>query len=1281
MFRNYNDFTNLYSLQKTLRFELRPVGKTLEHIKNSGIIESDETLEEQYAIVKNIIDRFHRMHIDEALSLVDLTKHLDTLKRIQQLYLKRGKTDKEKEELKKLSADLRNLIVSYLKGNVKEKIKSNLAPIKDRFEILFGKELFTNEEFILLAKNGEEKKAIQAFKGFTTYFKGFQENRKNMYSEEDNTTAISYRIINENLPLFIENIARFQKVMNIIEKTTLEKLKENLKTELKKHNLPDIFTIEYFNNVLTQEGISGYNVIIGGKTTQDGVKIQGLNEIINLYNQQSKDIKLPILKPLHKQILSEEYSNSFRIAAFENDNEVLKAIDTFWNEHVEKAIHSVTGKHYDLLLKIENLCDQLKKYKDKDLEKLFIERKNLSTVSHQVYGQWNIIRDALRMHLEMNNKNIKENDIDKYLDKDAFSWKEIKDSIKIYKEYAEDAKELDENGIVKYFSSMNINEEDNEKEYSISLIKNINEKYNNVKSILEEDRTGKSDLHQDKEKVAIIKEFLDSLKQLQWFLKLLYVSTPLDEKNYEFYNELEVYYEALLPLNSLYNKVRNYMTRKPYSVEKFKLNFYSPTLLDGWDKNKETANLSLILRKKGKYYLGIMNKENNTIFEDFPKPKSNDCYEKMIYKLLPGPNKMLPKVFFSKKGLDYYKPSKEILNIYDKGEFKKDKSGNLKKESLHKLINFYKDAISKNQDWKIFEFKFRNAKEYEDISQFYRDVEEQGYLIKFENVDAAYVDKLVEEGKLYLFQIYNKDFSENKKSNGNPNLHTIYWTSLFDIQNLKDVVYKLNGEAEVFYRKKSIDYPDEIYNNGHHKEELKGKFDYPIIKDRRYTQDKFLFHVPITLNFISKEEKRVNQLACEYLGNTKEDFHIIGIDRGERHLLYLSLIDKKGKIIKQLSLNTIRNENYDKEIDYRAKLNEKEKKRDEARKNWDVIENIKELKEGYMSQVIYIISKMMVDNKALLVMEDLNIGFKRGRFKVEKQVYQKFEKMLIDKLNYLVFKNNKPLEPGGSLKAYQLTSKFDSFKKLGKQSGFIFYVPSSYTSKIDPTTGFYNFIKVDVPNIEKGKEFFSKFEKIIYNKKDDYFEFHCKYGKFVSEPKDKNNDKKTKDSLTYYNAIKDTVWVLCSTHHERYKIVRNKAGYYESQPVDVNRNLKEIFTNANVNYNEGKDLKNIIIESNNAKLLKSVAEQLKLILAMRYNNGKHGTDEKDYILSPVKNKEGKFFCTLDGDSLLPVDADANGAYNIALKGLLLIEKIRRQQGKIKDLYISNLEWFMFMMSR
>ena len=114
---------------------------------------------------------------------------------------------------------------------------------------------------------------------------------------------------------------------------------------------------------------------------------------------------------------------------------------------------------------------------------------------------------------------------------------------------------------------------------------------------MKEDRDNRKDLHQDKGKVAIIKEFLDSLKLLQNTIKLLYVDDSLDNMNYDFYNQLTDYYETLRPLNTLYNRVRNYMTRKPFSEEKFVLTFNSPTLLDGWDLNKEEANLGVILRK------------------------------------------------------------------------------------------------------------------------------------------------------------------------------------------------------------------------------------------------------------------------------------------------------------------------------------------------------------------------------------------------------------------------------------------------------------------------------------------------------------------------------------------------------------------------------------------------------------------------------------------------------------------------------------------------------------
>lgn len=59
---------------------------------------------------------------------------------------------------------------------------------------------------------------------------------------------------------------------------------------------------------------------------------------------------------------------------------------------------------------------------------------------------------------------------------------------------------------------------------------------------------------------------------------------------------------------------------------------------------------------------------------------------------------------------------------------------------------------------------------------------------------------------------------------------------------------------------------------------------------------------------------------------------------------------------------------------------------------------------------MHVICQLVVKYDAIIVMEKLTDGFKRGRTKFEKQVYQKFEKMLIDKLNYYVDKSLIPMK-------------------------------------------------------------------------------------------------------------------------------------------------------------------------------------------------------------------------------------------------------------------------------
>lgn len=58
------------------------------------------------------------------------------------------------------------------------------------------------------------------------------------------------------------------------------------------------------------------------------------------------------------------------------------------------------------------------------------------------------------------------------------------------------------------------------------------------------------------------------------------------------------------------------------------------------------------------------------------------------------------------------------------------------------------------------------------------------------------------------------------------------------------------------------------------------------------------------------------------------DVCVIGINRGERNLLYVSVVDKSGRILEQKSLNVINN------TDYYSLLLDRENERNNARKDW-----------------------------------------------------------------------------------------------------------------------------------------------------------------------------------------------------------------------------------------------------------------------------------------------------------------------------------------------------------
>lgn len=1466
----FAQFTHQYSLSKTLRFELKPVGATKKLVRKikdkqdfnsplSPLILEDKKRELAYKQTKQLIDNLHRDFLAFALhsdNITDTQKQnllhgdedkADSLSDFYDLYQQDKKAKKanntqkmmavqkelagklskildsaapkflstlsqqrdkiitlksaDDEALKELQAKRKTLAQRIKQTDKKETekiaqlrderadidrridrktraIKEYDKALKFKFDKANQLHNATQSTFTLLRLYGvleqEHITAISQFDNFYTYFTGFNDNRANVYDtkgtgEKENwhflSTSIAHRLFEQNLKFHCDNILKWQNLQKVIPQyqTQLQEKGWDFASQLAEienslgFSNQQLFSIASFPQFLSQSGIDKYNQFLGGHPAQENqAKQQGINELINLTRQQAYGRRSEFLpmQTLYKQILSDREDNF--IDAYEKPKDMFAEINhqLIEQQNFLQELQQSSNNHISLTELLNTPYE----------EPIYLSKDSLRSFSKDLTGQWDAIENWYLQGFQekeqrklVKTKTISIEDLE-----DAFKgqreWSseeaESKEKANFYHQYILTAdkkfrpwvEHIEQDNILLSFCQAKLKD----------LLATLQEKttlYQQQRGKLQHKATKKALENQEKKP---IKNYLDAYLDLYRFLRQLTVR-PKELKNDKI--EQNILWEQTLKhfienntITRTYNKTRNFLTKKPFSTHKFKLNFQNSTLADGWDVNKERDNTAVLLRKDGQYYLAIMNKEHNTLFADSDDDKYQQAlqnkeeeihkqaqqlakkkestqiyqnmldkleqlqselhhlellktagkqYEKINYKLLSGANKMLPKVFFAKKNIAYFAPSTELKENYDKGLHKKGENFNI--HFCHQLIDFFKSSINKHWEWgKAFDWEFSDTRTYQDISGFYQEVDAQGYKLSFSSISQAYIDKMVDEGKLHLFHIYNKDFSTERKKDRKrtDNLHTLYWKALFEEKNLHHVIIKLNGEAELFYRQASLNYSKKKREKGHHyddEKKLKDKFPHPILKDKRYAEDKISFHCPITLNFQATGNSNINQDVNEFLKNN-HDVNIIGIDRGERNLLYFMVINPQGNILEQGSWNTIDN-GFREPIDYHAKLDAKEKERKGARENWESIENIKELKVGYLSQVVYQLSQLILKYNAIVVLEDLSPGFKRGRFKVEKQVYQKFERALIEKLNYLVDKQIADNhQPGHYLHGLQLTNEFKSFQKLGTQSGILFYTTASYTSKTDPITGYMRTLYPKYQDAKQAQQFFAQFDRITFNGNSFEFTYNLKNFKGITGGLE---DKEEFDASQLDQAWTIDSRVTRSSYHNQTK---------SHKLIDITATLTKLFKSEGIELTAHSDLKTLICDHakcdhyQQSGFLAKLMAHFNRLLDMRVTdsaqaekreekdeNGKvirtqyiHNA-QSDFIVSPV----APFYDSRQlkdishREALLPQDSDANGAYNIARKGIMILHNIHHAEadknGKLAiKLAISKTDWQHFV---
>lgn len=1035
-----NDNYKGFSVIKKISTKLVPVGKTRENIDKYSIISNDEIRKKDSDYVKSYIDRIHKNFINSILSKSEI--NWNELYQAFENYM----LLKDRKTLKLCQNKYRTEISKLFKSD-------------ETYKKIFGKQLF--EELLPEICTEEEMIYVKKFTNFYSYFTNFNSLRKNLYENKEKHNQIPFRIVNENFPVFFNNTVQFKSYCI---------------------QYPDFFNSDCFKefkisaeNIIfpvSNDEINAYNLMISGHYDEKKCISKGINQEIKEYNDKNKT-KIPFFKKLNLNILSDRQP-LFTISKFNSTKEILDEVKTY----------------ADIFTSFQSEFKNIKW--PEELDKIFISAKHLNNFSHIMTGNFSNYKNALSF-----------NDIKS---KEYYSFKEINESFYRYAE-ASNIESSSVSDITSYFRLLSAF--------------NPAEFYDKI------DFNSITDIQTNKEQCLPVKKYLEEL--LKFFNLFRIISIPdvfTESYDAEYYSFLNKWIPELEVIVLLYNKTRNFVTQKITVDKRVKLNFECTKFMGGWDYTEEKNNCGFLFHdeENNKYYLGVLNKLSE-IKTEIPE-KSNSSFKKMFLKAIVGPNKALPHAFLSGKGIDTFNPSPELLENYKNK--KHIKGENFDINFCHELIDYFKNCMKTYKNYKDFTFNFSQTETYNDISEFYAEVVEAGYNLEMKGVDKDYILKSADEGNIFLFEITNKYLSGKAHSGDR---YTQLFKTVFAPENN---FIKLNGNSEIYFRpalieknithkkgsfivnkntKSGLSIPEEtyfaIYNHLNYGNKLSPetqllfdsgeivykKADRDLIKNRRFTEENFTFNCPVTINYKARDMfvKEFNDRVIEAIKDS--DVNILAVNRGEHNLITTVLIDRKGNVLERKNYNLLSNKNLI--IDFKDKLHKKEIERAASRLEWQEIEDIARLKDGYLSLVTGEIADSMIRNNAVLVMESLSSEFKNSRALIERNIYSRFETKLINKLSCLTFKNAENNVPGGLYHPYQLVPLPKMHMENDLQFGWIFFMNAAFISRICSEEKYVNvFSFSEITNFKTRKAYLSKFESIKKLPENAGYEFTFERKKF-----------------------------------------------------------------------------------------------------------------------------------------------------------------------------------------
>ena len=1261
---NFEKYTKLNKITKSIQLEMKPIGKTRETIERDNTIAEDQERMSAAKKIKLVADAFYREALEAFANTAEYNwEELGKIYQSMNISEYRNAAEKMKEQIANdLSKFIDAYIKQYIKSNGENDAGCSMSSTKF-VDVLIPCFASNHEEF----QTDEMEKAFSLTKGAA-----YAVFKKYFVSYEKIISSTGYGSIADRA---IEN---FETVcLNSDNYKIAEKVEESF------DEYWELSDISIMNKLLSQKGIDLYNELIGGSYDNAGNRIRdGFNIKANLYMQQNKDIHLYKMKKAKKQILTIS-EPAFKV-------EMIETKEDFNTALLET-------------MRIEDECQKILRDTISNISStyartgIYISPASLKTLS-AAYCEWNIFEQEL-----------KTKEISTALSEYFYKTGKVKKNVskaeekRAEKKVAETAYSLSDIEAV-------IGIKYRDKTLTEFLQEDIIKITTSVKGLCQEilgsgilKKTEKPSM----EETRLIRKYLDAVmkeKEYARYFVLNRKQNGVDEFNDEFADNITVVVDKMNLVTGYYNKVRNYVTKKLNDKDtRTMLCFGRPSHFEQAWKNKQEGKFgnidAALLEKEGKFYY-IVPAAKNSAKLNFPILDNNSnmkSYYKYLYTSKGAKMSMIvPKLTFKSKaaleGYETHDPeetfsipigdsnvlvSKKFRDDYDEGRFRTDKN------FLSEVIDFYRSIIDKHSAFSnINKSLLKPSSEYKNLGEFCSECDAMNYNVTAKYLDADIVDSAVEAGNLLMFLITNQDMYKDRKRMKNK--YAILLNEIYRCMNENGKSIIINNSPKNFWRNALVkeedkhpvgsilvnkitddgkNIPDDVYlslcdyfNKKKAESDLSSEdklylshvvtkiSDRPHIKDAHYTREMFYTQMPYTINKdVSKEvtQKELNLRVRDDI--RKSGCNILSICRGTDNLLYYYMTDIKGNKLSAGPLNEVGGANYLEMLKMLGQI----KKADQ--KDWVYDKKVSMLKDTYLGMITHVIADMAVQNNCIIVIDWISDRVKDKHTKFDASVYKKFENMLCQTLSCYVDKNKEGAEPGSIVNPLQLCMKDDS--NHNSQNGIVFFTSSAYTKNICPSGFVSSLIDTYNKNTVMSKmEFLSRMNRIWYDVTEDCFKFEFTMQSLGT--------RLTTDEANAYDGI-DYKWTV-TTRNTRLRYVREKRNMEE---YDGTETLKQLFReNRNV-------CEEIEVSSLQTKEVNALYETFIL-----YANGyvpRFKIKESQYI-SPVIR-----WCNMG-----KYPYDEMTAKQLAEKGILIYNNVmQKMQDDATKADVEKIEWLNYLFEK